>query len=81
MTRTVTLTFDDGSSHIYNNVPDEITPEQVQQRASSEFSGKSLVNIDGGNKKQQYTMLLFSTLSQQKTYPLQMKIDLMLPMK
>ena len=51
MTRTVTLTFDDGSSHIYNNVPDEITPEQVQQRASSEFSGKSLVNIDGGNKK------------------------------
>jgi hypothetical protein len=50
MSRTVTLTFDDGNTHIYNNVPLDVTPEQVFQRASMEFQGRRLVNIDGGSK-------------------------------
>lgn len=47
--RNITLTFDDGTTHQYNGVPDEVTPEQVQARAQKEFSGKAITNIDGGN--------------------------------
>jgi len=48
MARNVTLTFDDGSTHVYNGVPDDATPEMVTQRASQEFQGKNITNIDGG---------------------------------
>ena len=48
MARTITLTFEDGSQHTYNNVPDSVTPQQVQERARKEFKGKALTNIDGG---------------------------------
>ena len=51
MSRTITLTFEDGTSHVYQNVPMNVTPEQVMQRAASEFQGKQLVNIDGGHKQ------------------------------
>lgn len=51
MARTVTLTFDDGSSHVYQNVPDEVTPDQVQSRANKDFAGKKLKSIDGGKGK------------------------------
>ncbi|KAF0844322.1 hypothetical protein FNL37_1766 [Methylovorus glucosotrophus] len=47
--RNVTITFDDGSTHQYNNVPDDITPEQIQGRASKEFS-RGVTHIDGGKK-------------------------------
>ena len=47
MARNITVTFDDGTSHVYANTPDEVTPAQVEQRASSEFN-KKVVNIDGG---------------------------------
>lgn len=46
--RNITLTFEDGSIHQYNNVPDDITPEQVNARAQKEFSNKRVTNIDGG---------------------------------
>lgn len=49
MPRNVTVTFNDGSSHIYQNVPDGLTPGQVAARATSEFS-KPIQNIDGGNQ-------------------------------
>src|SRR5580700_10983302 len=49
MPRNVTLDFDDGSSHVYQNVPDTVTPDQITQRASTEFTGKAIKNIDGGN--------------------------------
>lgn len=49
MPRNITVTFDDGSTHVYQNAPDEITPEQVMQRASSDF-GRSIVSLDGGRK-------------------------------
>lgn len=48
MPRDVTVTFDDQSSHIYQGVPDTATPEQVTQRATSDFPGKQVVHLDGG---------------------------------
>jgi hypothetical protein len=46
--RTVTIRFEDGGSHVYQNVPDEVTPDQVEQRAGGDFSGRRVVAIDGG---------------------------------
>ena len=51
MPRNITITFDDGTSHQYAGVPDNVTPEQVHQRATQEH-GKAIVNIDGGNPQQ-----------------------------
>lgn len=47
MPRNVTVTFADGSSHVYQNAPDDVTPEQVTARASQEF-GKQVAGLDGG---------------------------------
>lgn len=47
MARKVTVTFDDGSTHVYENAPDSITPEIVQKRAEAQF-GKVVTGIDGG---------------------------------
>ncbi len=47
MSRNITVTFDDGSTHVYQNAPDTITPDIVQKRAEAQF-GKSVTNIDGG---------------------------------
>lgn len=49
MPRNVTVTFADGSSHVYQNVPEGITPEQVTSRASQEF-GKQVTALDGGRE-------------------------------
>lgn len=48
MPRDVTITFGDGSSHIYNNVPDNVTPEQATARAQKDFPGKQVTHLDGG---------------------------------
>jgi len=48
MPRNIMITFDDGTSHQYAGVPDNVTPEQVHQRATQEH-GKAITNIDGGN--------------------------------
>jgi hypothetical protein len=49
MPRNITVTFDDGSTHVYQNAPDDVTPEMVTERAKREFSkpGRSL---DGGRQ-------------------------------
>ena len=47
MARDITITFEDGSTHVYKGAPDTITPDAVQKRAESEF-GKSVTGIDGG---------------------------------
>jgi hypothetical protein len=47
MPRDITVTFDDGSNHVYKNAPDDATPEQVAARASQEF-GKAVKALDGG---------------------------------
>lgn len=50
MPRDITVTFDDGSSHIYNGAPDDVTPEQITQRAQKDFEGRSVTHLDGGKK-------------------------------
>lgn len=52
MARNITITFDDGSTHVYQNAPDTITPDIVQKRAEVQF-GKTVTNIDGGNKQEE----------------------------
>lgn len=49
MPKNITVTFDDGSSHVYQNTPDTVTPDEVEQRASQEF-GKKVVSMDGGKQ-------------------------------
>ena len=48
MARDITVFFDDGTSHVYRNAPDDVTPEQVTARAQSEFTGKTVNHLDGG---------------------------------
>ena len=47
MARNITVSFEDGTSHVYQNAPDTLTPEMVQERAQKDF-GKSVVSLDGG---------------------------------
>jgi hypothetical protein len=47
MPRNVTVTFNDGATHVYEGVPDNATPDQVEARASQEF-GKQVTALDGG---------------------------------
>ena len=49
MPRNITVTFEDGSTHVYQNAPDGVTPEQVSVRAAQEF-GKGVSSLDGGRK-------------------------------
>ena len=52
MPRNGTVTLDDGSVHVYQNVPDDVTPGQVTERASREF-GKGVKALDGGRASPQ----------------------------
>ena len=47
MPRDITVTFDDGSTHVYQNAPDNLTPGMVSTRAQQEF-GKVVKSLDGG---------------------------------
>lgn len=47
MARNITVTFADGTTHVYQNAPDNVTPEMVQERATKEF-GKQITHLDGG---------------------------------
>lgn len=49
MPRNITVTFEDGSTHVYQGAPDDVTPDQVSQRAAQEF-GKGVSALDGGRK-------------------------------
>jgi hypothetical protein len=46
MARNVTITFEDNSTHKYESVPDEVTPDQIEQRALKDFNKKP-TNIAG----------------------------------
>jgi hypothetical protein len=50
MPRNITITFDDGTTHVYQNAPDDLTPQAVYDRAARDFTGKKIVNLDGGKK-------------------------------
>ena len=45
--RDITVTFEDGSEHIYKNAPVNVTPEQAEARAKKDF-GQDVVALDGG---------------------------------
>tara|TARA_R110000868_G_C10884582_1_gene763200 strand:- start:429 stop:1340 length:912 start_codon:yes stop_codon:yes gene_type:complete len=45
MPKSVTVNFEDGTSHVYDNVPDEITDAQVQERAKSEYADKPIQGV------------------------------------
>lgn len=47
MGRDITVTFGDGTAHVYKNAPDNITPDAVKARATKEF-GKPIKALDGG---------------------------------
>lgn len=47
MPRNITVTFADGSTHVYQNAPDNVSPDQVSARASKDF-GKAVKSLDGG---------------------------------
>lgn len=47
MPRNITVTFDDGSTHVYQNAPDNLTPDTVTARAQKDF-GKTVTALDGG---------------------------------
>ena len=47
MARNITVTFNDGTSHVYQNAPDDLTPDMVSARAQQEF-GKTVTSLDGG---------------------------------
>lgn len=42
----ITVTFADGQPHIYQNVPDNITPDQIEQRAAKDFAGRKVKHLD-----------------------------------
>lgn len=41
----ITITFADGTSHVYENVPNDITREQAIQRAARDFAGKQISKV------------------------------------
>lgn len=49
MPRDITVTFADGSTHVYKSAPDDVTPEAVADRARQEF-GREVTALDGGRK-------------------------------
>jgi hypothetical protein len=49
MPRDITVTFDDGFTHVYQNAPDNLTPDAVSARAQQDF-GKVVKALDGGRK-------------------------------
>lgn len=48
MPRKVTVTFSDGTTHVYDGVPDDATPDQVMSRIGTDFAGKTVKGLDGG---------------------------------
>ena len=46
MPRDITISFKDGSQHVYGDVPDDVTPEQAEARANSDFPGKKVKHLN-----------------------------------
>lgn len=50
MPRDITVTLQDGSTHVYKGAPDDITPDAVTARASKDF-GQGISHLDGGKQQ------------------------------
>ncbi|MCA6238302.1 MAG: hypothetical protein IM651_11035, partial [Phenylobacterium sp.] len=48
MPRDITVTFSDGSSHVYRNAPDNLTPAQAEARARKDYPNLQVARMDGG---------------------------------
>jgi hypothetical protein len=48
--------FSDGSGHRYENIPDNVTPDQIEARVKKDFPGKQIKNIDGGKGNSQQSI-------------------------
>lgn len=48
--RDITVTFEDGTRHVYQGAPDDITPQQAESRATRDF-GKRVIALDGGRDR------------------------------
>lgn len=53
--RDITVTFADGSKQVYQGVPDDVKPEQIQARAQKENSGKQISAIDRAAPKRKFS--------------------------
>lgn len=49
MPQSVTVTFDDGSVHVFQNVPDNVSPNEIEAIANQQFPGRRATNIAGGD--------------------------------
>jgi hypothetical protein len=49
----ITVTFDDGSSHVYRNAPENLTKDDALARIAKDFAGKQVTTLDrvAGGKK------------------------------
>lgn len=53
MARDITVTFEDGSEHVYKGAPDDVTPDQIEARAERDFADKTVKSLDGGRGKKE----------------------------
>ena len=49
----ITVTFDDGSSHVYRNAPENLTKDDALARIAKDFAGKQVTGLEiiAGGKK------------------------------
>ena len=48
MSKSMSVTFADGTSHTYDDVPDEVTQEEVDARAKQEYANKKVESVNTG---------------------------------
>lgn len=46
----ITINFDDGKQHVYQNAPDNLTPDDVYKRASEDFPNQKIVGLSKESK-------------------------------
>ena len=46
MSKSVTVNFNDGTSHVYDNVPDDVTNDEVHERASKDYPDQQIVGFE-----------------------------------
>lgn len=49
MAKSVTVTFGDGTKAVYQNVPDSVTPEQVEAQANQDYPDLRVTELAGGD--------------------------------
>jgi hypothetical protein len=55
MPNTVNITFADGTSHSYQGVPDDVTPDQIEARAATDYPSQKVASLAREKTDKQYT--------------------------